>query len=265
MQQSGGAEDAQVHVACACACACADSDEGAAKLGWRGAAHLSPWMRADSNSCLDILPSRLRSKRAWSRQMWGNALEHEGPQRLATLIGPAHAWASRPERAAPASGTETIAPVRWALFSLGVCDNDEQVRALEAAQLDDRARERRHRPRNPPMSKMSSPAGFQEAAPGARSYIWLTQASASLGQSAARAALMPAGHRYRPCFRHSASLQQETEGADAVAEVKGAGHGRFWRGGPCELPKRLAGAFDGVVQLLDGANVLRVMIGQREP
>ena len=61
------------------ACACADSDEGAAKLGWRGAAHLSPWMRAESNSCLEILPSRLRSKRAWSRQMWGNALEHEGP------------------------------------------------------------------------------------------------------------------------------------------------------------------------------------------
>ena len=256
--------DMDMHMHMHSACACADSDEGAAKLGWRGAAHLSPWMRADSNSCLDILPSRLRSKRAWSQQTWGNALEHEGPHTPGRPIGPAHAWASRAERAAPASGTETIAPVRWALFSLGVCDNDEQVRALEAAQLDDRARERRHRPRNPPMSKMSSPAGFPEAAPGARSYIRLAQASASLGKSAARAALMPAGHRYRPWFRHSASLQQETEGADAVAEVKGAGHGRFWRGSPSELPKRLAGAFDGFVQLLDGADVLRVMIGQRE-
>eukprot|EP00964_Phaeocystis_antarctica_P106240 scaffold71152_cov73-Phaeocystis_antarctica.AAC.4 len=55
--------------------------------------------------------------------------------------------------------------------------------------------------------------------------------------------------------RHSAPLQQEAEGVDAVAEVEGAVHGRFWRKGQREVLKLLAGASDGVVQLLDGSDV----------
>ena len=96
----------------------------------------------------------------WSNM--GDVLGREGRHLcLAALLGPHSPGQAGPKRAAPASGTETVAPVHWALFSLGVCDDDEQVRALEATQLDDRARERHARPRNPPVSKAQVQLAFR--------------------------------------------------------------------------------------------------------
>ena len=167
----------------------------------------------------------------------------------------------RPQPAERRRSHQCIEP----FFSLGVCDDDEQVRALEAAQLDDRARERHARPRNPPVSKAQVQLAFRRLPAPEVTSSWPSFGQPRpISRSGRTNAGRPWVQGYRPCSRHSASLQQETEGADAVAEVEGTGRAHLWWSDPCEVPKRPASAFDGVVQLLDSADVLRVTFAQPE-